>query len=314
MSTIKERTEIAQQNKRSIPEILEEIKTLATINDEVALSCFYVFFDKGSTKKYYTGVSVRFAELIASCWGNIHSGSKITSNGGMYVTVQGFVHDFEKNTVITVEVQRSLARLSPEKAMNATNVTSSIAFRNAVLKAIPSIVTSQEIKEYAIKSIDSGTVLKGIIEYFNSKGASTQSIEKLIGKPVAGIDSESLFLLIGIKNAIEEGGTTIQEVFGVSKEIFTSIKRDSRFQFDDAVGDNLAESPSIDLDVSSEEDTSIPAIETIKPDKIEKKPPENSLKSGLTHLANPIVLPTEEVLEDKIIIKKKRGRGRPRKN
>ena len=70
MTSIVERTQIAQSNKRNIKEALEEINTLATMDEEIALSCFYVMVDD---KKPFVGISVRLAEIIASSWGNIHS-------------------------------------------------------------------------------------------------------------------------------------------------------------------------------------------------------------------------------------------------
>ena len=170
MTSIKERTEIARESKRDIPQILKEIQVLATLNNEVALSCFYVVFDKIDNKPF-VGISVRFAELIASSWSNIHTGAKITSNNGMNITVQGFVHDFEKNAVFTVEVHRNISKLSAERIIQATNAASSIAFRNAVFKAIPAAITysiTKNIRQYIVENIDGGSVVKDILKYFGS--------------------------------------------------------------------------------------------------------------------------------------------------
>jgi len=51
---------------RNIKEKLLEIEELATLDVDIAMSCFYVLFNED---KPFIGVSVRFAEIIASCWG-----------------------------------------------------------------------------------------------------------------------------------------------------------------------------------------------------------------------------------------------------
>lgn len=295
MSTIKERTEIAKTNRRDIPEILKEIKELAMLSDDIALSCFYVIFDKES-QKYFTGISVRFAELIASCWGNIHAGAKILSNTGLYVTVQGFVHDFEKNTIVTVEVQRSLARLNSEQSIHVTNAASSIAFRNAIFKAIPAVVTSsitKEIKNYILNNIGGGNIIKELISYFKSKNITVDNIEKLIGGSIIDVDSEKLFLLVGLRNAIEEGGVTVFEVFGMEHPTKNN-KKTSRFNFDDV------------SDSETEQEINIPIINK----------EGNSLKNALSSLGDVKKnIIEEEVMGDVIYTEeKKRGRGRPRKD
>lgn len=284
MTSIKERTEIAREIKRNIPEILEEIKKLATLSNEVALSCFYVVFNKEDNKPF-VGISVRFAELIASCWGNIHAGAKIIKNSGMSTTLQGFVHDFEKNAIFTVEVQRSLGGLSSERAIQATNAASSIAFRNAIFKAIPAAVTAniaKEVKQYIIENVDGKNLIDDLLAYFKSKGADESDIDKLV-KPISN-HAEQVFLLIGIRNAIEEGDTTVAEVFGKG-EVKTAL-RSSKFDM-----------PETEEDEDATRD---------------------SLKSGLSHLAETKTPKEEQTEEDKEPKKeppkKKRGRGRPRKD
>ena len=153
MTSIKDRTEIAKANPRNVKNILDEIETLSTLSEDVAFSCFYVIVGED---KPIVGISVRLAELIASSWGNIHSGARIMSKNQKEVTVQGFVHDFEKNSIFTVEVQRStFTGLLPKEQYTSTNAASSIAFRNAVFKAIPASLTQSivsKIKHYILNN------------------------------------------------------------------------------------------------------------------------------------------------------------------
>ena len=326
MTSIKERTEIAKENKRDIPAILEEIQTLATISNETALSCFYVVFNKEDNKPF-VGISVRFAELIASCWGNIHTGAKITKNNGMSVVVQGFVHDFEKNAVFTVEVQRGLGGLSAEKSIQVTNAASSIAFRNAIFKAIPAAITNtvaQNIKKFITEDIDGNSIQKDVSKYFERKGIEDSDLERLFGESfTSDMYSEQLFLLIGLRNAIEEGDTTISEVFGKGEVI--KPQRSSKFHFEseEIVDTPIQEEVTKSVDkIQIEEDaviaTKVQENKDQEPSKkgesleVDVRATKKSLKSSLSKLAETKPKVVEEPIKEEP--KKKRGRGRPRKD
>jgi hypothetical protein len=295
MTSIKERTEISKSNPRNIKSILEEIQTLSTINEDVAFSCFYVII---SDKKPIIGISVRLAELIASSWSNIHSGSRIISKNDKEVTVQGFVHDFEKNSIFTVEVQRSIFGMSSEQSIQSTNAASSIAFRNAIFKAIPaSLVASivDSIKSYVINQIDNGedtlSRVYGILEYYKKRNISSNKISSLLGRTIQydldniRLSSQELFLLMGIKNAIEEGDTTLNEVFNLP----TKSKKPSRYSMSDYNSDSSSNKNTLGLK------------------KVIKDIEEKSEKTYLE---------LEDMEKRNIVkeeVKPKRKRGRPRK-
>ncbi len=300
MTSIKERTEISKSNPRNIKYILDEIQTLSTINEDVAFSCFYVII---SDKKPIIGISVRLAELIASSWSNIHSGSRIISKNNKEVTVQGFVHDFEKNSIFTVEVQRSVFGMSSEQSIQSTNAASSIAFRNAIFKAIPaSLVASivDNIKNYVINQIDNGednlSRVYGILDYYKKRNISSNKISSLLGRTIQydldniRMSSQELFLLMGIKNAIEEGDTTLNEVFNLP----TNSKKPSRYSMSDYEKDYISDS-------SSNKDN-------LGLKKIIKDIEEKSEKTyrEIEDIENKNIVKKEEV-------KPKRKRGRPRK-
>lgn len=316
MSSIKERTEIARESKRDIPSILNEIETLSTISNETALSCFYVVFDKKDNKPF-VGISVRFAELIASCWGNIHAGAKIINSNGMKSVIQGFVHDFEKNAIFTVEVQRSTGGLSQEKQIQVTNAASSIAFRNAVFKAIPAAITHsivKNIRKHIIENIEGGSVLKEVLDYFHSKEIKNSDLTDLLGCEIENIDSDKLFLLIGLRTAIEEGDTTIAEVF--KKENSEKPLRSSKFNFEtkELTEDEIIQVQKVNNKIGE-------AIETTKPKVVEEITIEDSendtdLKKDISFFFQKKNIEDDWWRKEQKEIKpqvKKRGRGRPKK-
>jgi len=303
MTSIKERTEIAKANPRNIKNILDEIETLSTLSEDVAFSCFYVMI---SDDKPIIGISVRLAELIASSWGNIHSGARIMSKNQKEVTVQGFVHDFEKNSIFTVEVQRSIFGLTPERAIHSTNAASSIAFRNAIFKAIPASLTQSivaKIKSFILNNESTDVMARcyGVWEFFKSKNISALQVSDLLGRNISydldnvRLTSEDMFLLIGLKNAIEEGDTTIEEVF----KIKTKVSKPSRFNW------------------GNEEPINETKIET---PPIEKLVAEPNLKNSIASMGIQTEVEKAQEISNEIdteelkIEKPKRKRGRPKKN
>lgn len=217
---------------RNITEVLDEIKTLATIDTDIALSCFYVLFNED---KPFVGISVRFAEIIASCWTNIEVGSKITTTSSNYITIQGYANDVQKNSKFTVDVQRKITdkfgnTLSSEAIVQMTNAASSIAFRNVIFKAIPGALFSgviKDIKAYILLNLGENSILKDTLDWFEKNQVNSEALEKKLKvDDIYNLSSEKTFLLIGIKNAIEDGDATIQELFN-----FIPKKRKSKYSF-----------------------------------------------------------------------------------
>lgn len=221
--------------KRNIREILKEIEDVATIDIDIALSCFYVMFDNG---KPFVGISVRFAEIIASSWTNIDSGASVVKNDGEYVVVEGYVKDKEKNSTFAVQVSRKITDykgfpLPSEQIVLATTTASSIAFRNAVFKAIPAAIFTtsvKNIKNFIMENMDGSAILETTTDFFYAKGVTEgQLIERLNKNSLSDLKSDDLFTLIGLKNAIEEGSTSIKDVFGSKPKNKKVYKKGSKF-------------------------------------------------------------------------------------
>lgn len=211
--------------ERKITEVLNEIKNLATINTDVALSCFYVLFN--DKDKPFVGISVRFAEIIASCWTNIEVGTKIIHRNEDQITIQGYANDVQKNSKFTVDSQLKITDKSSEEIVKMTNASSSIAFRNVIFKAIPGALFTgviKEIKKYIILNLGKEDNLE-ILEWFQENKVSNEALEKKLKvNDINSLSSEKTFLLIGIKNAIQDGDATIPE-------LFKTIKTKSKYSY-----------------------------------------------------------------------------------
>ncbi|MDV2922695.1 hypothetical protein, partial [Klebsiella pneumoniae] len=82
-----------------------EVLQMVTLNEKVAGECIYALPRDGKTIE---GPSARFAEVVASAWGNGRAGARVVSDQGEFVTAQGVFHDLQRNVAITYEVQRRI--------------------------------------------------------------------------------------------------------------------------------------------------------------------------------------------------------------
>lgn len=138
----------AQRYKRSITRFKQEVKDLVSMDESTALSCTYAVPRGG---KSIVGPSVRFAEIVASCWGHMRIGGRVVEETQTHVVVQGVAHDLQRNVLTQVEVRRKVEvgggfdRLEPSKQASRRADAASlacasgiaIATRNATLKTVP---------------------------------------------------------------------------------------------------------------------------------------------------------------------------------
>ena len=220
---------------RNLKKVLDNILFLATQDKETADNCFYSVKRDGKTIR---GASIRLAEIITTCYGNIRASSRIVSNDGKMVTAQGMCWDLENNVAFSVEVKRRITDkygrvFSDDLIVITNNACASIALRNAIFKVVPQAVTSRvqtEIKKIVLgEAKDFETTRKNAIEYFVNLGVLEKNILDLFGKKsVQDLDRDDIFDLRGIATAINEGDTTLELAFSVVPKTNTAISKASK--------------------------------------------------------------------------------------
>lgn len=215
----------AKRYPRDLSQVLNKIATYAKMDRETAEDCFYTLRrqKKDGTVELIEGLSVRMAEIIASAWGNLRVQTRIIGNDGRMITAQAMCHDLESNVAVCKEVSRSILTsggrtYSQDMQIMTGNAASSIAYRNAVLTVIPKAVTKKiinDVKEVAMgQSIDLERSRGNVITYYNRAGVKTEQLLRYLGvKGIEEIDQQMIFELRALRNAIEEGTTTVQETF-----------------------------------------------------------------------------------------------------
>src|SRR5690242_11581167 len=92
----------AKRYPRSIKRFLDEAMQMVSLNESIAAQCVYALPRREKDKatgqwitKAIEGPSARFAEIVASAWGNCRAGARVVSTAGEFVTAQGVFHDLE---------------------------------------------------------------------------------------------------------------------------------------------------------------------------------------------------------------------------
>lgn len=211
----------AHKFPRSIKRFRQEALAMVTLNEQIAESCIYAL-PRGN--KTIEGPSARFAEVVASAWGNCRAGARVVSDQGNFVTAQGIFHDLERNVAITYEVQRRITdsrgrRYNDDMIGVTGNAASSIALRNAILKGVPKAFWDDMYQAAR------ATVMGDFQTLANRRAEAMKAFVALGVKPdqvfaklgVSGVEDiglEHLVTLRGLITAIKEGDTTPEQAFG----------------------------------------------------------------------------------------------------
>lgn len=210
----------AKQYPRNLSQVLNNIETLATHDEETAASCFYMLRRQG---KLIEGPSVRMAEIIASSWGNIRVQARIVANDGKMITAQGVCHDLESNYAVSTEVKRRITgkdgrTFSEDMQVVTGNAACAIAMRNALFKVVPAALIKKVTDKAKMVSLGKATSLEEsrqkMLKYFQTIGVDEKHLfDYLSISKVEEINVDMVVELRGLANAIKEGTTTVQETF-----------------------------------------------------------------------------------------------------
>lgn len=210
----------AKQYPRNLAKVLNNIETLATMDEDIAGSCFYTLRRQG---KVIEGASVRMAEIIASSWGNLRVQARIIGNDGKVITAQGVCHDLESNYATSVEVKRRITgkdgkTFSEDMQVVTGNAACAIAMRNALFKVVPAALVKKVIDKAKKVSLGESMTLETsrakMLEYFKTIGVEERQIlDYLSIEKVDEIDIDMVIELRGLATAIKEGTTNVKEAF-----------------------------------------------------------------------------------------------------
>lgn len=207
---------------RRVPDVVRKIMELATIDEESAKESVYALPRGGKPIK---GPSIRFAEIVASMWGNCHTGSRVVAvdKFDKVVIAEGVFLDLETGMKRTAQIRRRIVdkygKLYNDDMIVVTgNAAASIAMREAILKGIPKAVWRQAYDHCE-------RVLAGDVKTLNERR------DKAIGLFAAwGVKPEQVFAALDVQSiddigldqiatlqamreAIKSGAQTVEDYF-----------------------------------------------------------------------------------------------------
>ncbi len=210
----------AKRYPRSIHDFIAESRDMACLDEETAGECIYALVRGNKTIQ---GPSARFAEIIASAWGNCRAAARVVGEDDKFVTSQGMFFDVQRNVAISYEVRRRITdrfgkKYGDDMVGVTANAACSIALRNAVLKGIPKAYWKriyEDAKRTAIGDAKSLTTkVQAMLDYFGKMGISPERVLEVIEKPaIEDVGADDLLTLKGIATAIKDGDSSLDEAF-----------------------------------------------------------------------------------------------------
>lgn len=201
---------------------LKRAEKLALMTPDVAAEMFYVL-KRGNNR--IEGPSIRLAEVVASTWQNIRTGSRIIEIGDKMLTAQGICHDLESNVCMTANVERRITnkdgrRYNDDMIQTAAAAAQSIALRNAIFKVIPRGLLNPIYEKAKRVSVGDVTTIQDrwnkAVSYWAKHNIDEAMLLKYLEiKDSAEINDDHITTLIGLVNAVKEGHETIEQAFGV---------------------------------------------------------------------------------------------------
>ena len=209
---------------RDVHKCVKNIEMTIAMSPEVAASCYYTVPRAG---KSITGASIRLAEICSSFWGNMQSGTRIVSNNGKSVVVEGWCLDLETNAKVSHEVSRGIVNKKGEPySTDMQNTTiaaaSAIAFRNVIFKTIPRVFIDQALQTAMNIAVMTRTQeefeknRKKMFEVLEHLGVRVANIFTFFGKSsIQEFEVEDMRMISGVRTSIKEGMLKAEEAFAL---------------------------------------------------------------------------------------------------
>ena len=195
----------------------------------MAEKAFYSFPRGNQTVE---GPTIRFAEELARCWGNIDYGIKELSQDDGKSEMQAYAWDLETNAQSVQnftnlhqrEVGKKMQVLTSLRDIYENNANMATRrLRSRILAILPSWFVEDciaECKKTLAGQNDTPLIdrVKKMIIQFAKLGVTQEQIEKRLKKKVDSMNADDFVEYVGIYNAIKQGESKIAEWFETEKE------------------------------------------------------------------------------------------------
>lgn len=211
----------ALAHPRSLAQFYRRAEAMITADQDTAESCFFKITRGG---KVIEGESIRMAEIVASCYGNLRSAVHISGYTPTRVSVRAVCHDLETNNLIAVEKQSKTTYsdgrpYNEDMAITIANATISKALRDAIFRVVPKALLKPLREKAKLVAFGTGQAFidrrhKAFLWATLTRKVPADRVLAVLGvKGEEDMTVEHLEILTGLKNAIMEGDQTVDEAF-----------------------------------------------------------------------------------------------------
>lgn len=194
----------------------------------MAAKAFYSFPRGGQT---VSGPTIRFAEELARCWGNIDYGIKELSQDDGKSEMQAYAWDLETNAQSVQnftnphlrEQGKKMVSLTSQRDIYENNANMATRrLRSRILAILPSWFVEDAVEECK-KTLAGQNELplidrvKKMVVSFGKLGVTQEQIELRLKKKIEAMNTDDFTDFIGIYNAIKQGESKIADWFETPK-------------------------------------------------------------------------------------------------
>lgn len=195
----------------------------------LAEKAFYSYPRGGETVQ---GPTIRFAEELARCWGNLDYGIKELSQGNGNSEMQAYCWDLETNTMSIQnftnphrkEVGKTIKELTSLRDIYENNANMAARrLRARILAVLPSDLVDEAIKECRKTLTGNNETplidrVKSMTVAFGKIGVTQEMIEGRLKRKIETMTAEDFADYIGIFNSLKENNSKISDWFEYEKE------------------------------------------------------------------------------------------------
>lgn len=203
----------------------EKIKRMCE-REALAAVATYTYV-KGGTK--ISGPSIRLAEVIAQCWGNLTLEKAEIERGNGYSMMRVSALDLETNTEShmdfrvshIIDTQKGPKILTSERDIYENNMNQgSRRLRSCILSLIPGDVVDAALDECE-KTLKAQVgdekqfheKVRKLLKAFANLGINRKMVEERIGRTISAMEPSQYIRLVEIGNSIRDGMSTVDDWF-----------------------------------------------------------------------------------------------------
>ncbi len=211
-----------KENRRNLERFQSQLMSYATHSQRIAQSMFYSL---PRANKQIIGPGVRFAEIVAPCWRNNSTGSRLIGETRESVTAQGVFIDYEANLRNVKEIPRRITdsqgrRFNADMVLTTAKAALSIAYREAILKGgVPMALWTPAYEQAKLTAVGQAKSMSeriaAAMDYLAKLGVTEWQVMNAIGcASPKDMEIDQLLTIRVLCEEIQKGDRTIEEVFG----------------------------------------------------------------------------------------------------